>query len=111
MFDTRHWIDAACLWPLRFLAPSPPRYARSTQLAWRRPGLAFYEAFVDHRHRGSVSSVRPMEVIHREPPLHLMLGADSRPADDVRTGPYPSRSPSSRDRATAWLREETPSLR
>ena len=30
---------------------------------------------------------------------------------EVKTGPYPSRSPSSRDRATAWLREETPSLR
>jgi len=32
-------------------------------------------------------------------------------AKEMRTGPYPSSSPSSRDRVTVWLREVAPSLR
>jgi hypothetical protein len=31
--------------------------------------------------------------------------------DAMKSGPYPSRRPSSRDRAMAWFREEAPSLR
>ena len=44
------------------------------------------------------------------PPFHLVPGRASSSwwGED---GRHPSRSPSSRDRATAWLREEAPSLR
>ena len=44
------------------------------------------------------------------PPLHLWRRGFHHP-DGMKMDGQPSRSCSVRDRATAWLREETPSLR
>ena len=50
-------------------------------------------------------------VRRRPPPLHLMPRAGLHPPDGVKTGSSTLQEPSSRDRATAWLREEAPSFR
>ena len=48
----------------------------------------------------------------RPPPAAIAPHAQGglHPPDGVKPGRQPSRSPSSRDRTTAWLREEAPSL-
>jgi hypothetical protein len=56
-------------------------------------------------------TVWPICLTHRQGTIAPHAGDDSIPGWHENPGRHPSRSPSSRDWATAWLRVEAPSLR